>query len=145
MGTEPVEVVRPDPPAAVPIVTIRVRSQSMLFPIFDKDTIFFSNSDVFSPRFPLTAQTSAVDHHLCLKSAESVAVAGSRRNQTISDQPHQTHHHCHQSGPRGQFRPARLHRILHQYSSFSVHSSAFKQRSGMRIERECQESSVKLC
>ena len=47
-----------------------------------------------------TAKTSALHHHLCLKSTESVAVAGGRHHQAVH-QPHQTYHHGHQGGARG--------------------------------------------
>ena len=73
----------------------------------------------------LTAKTSALHHHLCLKSTESVAVAWGRHHQAVH-QPHQTHHHGHQGGARG------LHTagVLQSLVPFGVHSRAFEPGSG---------------
>lgn len=87
------------------------------------------NPLLFSP----AAQTSAINHHVCLKPAESVAVARDCHAQSVRHQQQQTHHHRHQGRPRHQLGPAgSLHPHL-QRSSCSVHSRAFKQRSGTSI------------
>ena len=74
----------------------------------------------------LAAKTSAIHHHLCLKSTESVAVARDHRDQAVHHEPHQTHHHSHQGGARG------LHTagVLQSLVPFSVHSRAFEQGPG---------------
>lgn len=83
--------------------------------------------------FPLppTAQTSAIDHHICLKSAESVAITRSFCDKTINHQQYQTYNNCYQGRPCCKFSPARFFDTLcYKYPSLSFHSSAFKQRSG---------------
>lgn len=78
----------------------------------------------------LTAQTSAINHHVCLKSAESVANTRNVYHQAVSHEPCQTYHNCHQGGPCCKFSPKGFIFPLYYKCSFVNHSCVIKQRPG---------------
>lgn len=79
-----------------------------------------------------TAQTSAINYHVCLKSTESAAIAWNSCDQINNFEHRQTHHNCDQGGKYHWISPAGFHINLHLLHN--VYSGAYQQRAGKWVK-----------
>lgn len=135
VGTESADI-RNEPPTSALIVScsIRVKFIGSNLPV-----LLFGHGNEWCCRSAVnyitvlflslssTEQTSAIDHHICLKPAESFAIARSCGDKAVCHKQHQTYHYRHQGGPCSQLSFAKFFNIFHKYRFISIRSSAFYQ------------------